>query len=51
MARFTELAHFVNDYVATDMAKVGRFEDGLRLSIGGKIMGLLPTGYGLYGLG
>ena len=41
MARFTQLAHFVDDYVATDLAKVRRFEDGLRLSIRGKIVGLL----------
>ena len=27
--RFTELARFVDDYVATDMAKVRRFENGL----------------------
>ena len=41
VARFTELAHFADDYVATDMAKVRRFEDGLRQSIRGKIVGLL----------
>ena len=29
MARFTELARFGDDYVATDMAKVRRFENGL----------------------
>ena len=40
MARFTELARFCDDYVATDMAKVRRFENGLKLSIRGKIMGL-----------
>ena len=28
MAKFIELAHFSNDYVATDMAKVRNFEDG-----------------------
>ena len=33
VAKFTELAHFVDDYVATDMAKVRRFENGLKLSI------------------
>ena len=33
VARFTELAHFADDYVATDMAKVRRFENGLKLSI------------------
>ena len=40
MARFTELAHFADDYVATDMAKVRRFENGLKLSIRGRIVGL-----------
>ena len=41
VAKFTELARFVNDYVATDMAKVRKFENGLELSIRGKIVGLL----------
>ena len=41
VARFTELARFADDYVATDLAKVRRFEDGMRLSIWGKIVGLL----------
>ena len=40
MARFIELTHFGDDYVATDMAKVRRFENGLKLSIRGKIVGL-----------
>ena len=40
MARFTELACFADDYVATDMTKVRRFENGLKLSIRGKIVGL-----------
>ena len=40
VARFTELAYFSDDYVATDMAKVRRFENGLELSIRGKIIGL-----------
>ena len=40
VARFTELAHFADDYVATDLAKVMRFENGLRLSIRGRIVGL-----------
>ena len=39
-ARFTELARFADDYVATDMAKVRRFENGLKLSIRGRIVGL-----------
>ena len=42
VARFTELAPFANDYVATDLAKVGRFKNGLRLSIRGRIVGLRP---------
>ena len=40
VARFTELAHFADDYVATDMAKVRRFENGLKLSIRGRIVRL-----------
>ena len=40
VARFTELARFSNDYVATDMGKVRRFENGLKLSIWAKIVGL-----------
>ena len=36
VARFTELAHFADDYVA----KVRRFENGLKLSIRGRIVGL-----------
>ena len=30
VAKFTQLARFANDYVATDMAKVRKFEDGLQ---------------------
>ena len=41
VANFTELAFFADDYVATNMAKVRKFEDGLKLSIRGKIVGLL----------
>ena len=41
VAKFTELAHFADDYVATDMAKVRKFEDGLKLSIRGRIVGFL----------
>ena len=40
VARFTELTRFANDYVATDLAKVRRFENGLKLSIRAKIVGL-----------
>ena len=41
VAKFIELARFGDDYVATDMAKVRKFEDGLKLSIPGKIVGFL----------
>ena len=41
VSKFTELARFTDDYVATDMAKVRKFKDGLKLSIRGKIVGLL----------
>ena len=40
VARFTELACFADDYVAMDMAKVMRFENGLKLFIRGRIVGL-----------
>ena len=40
MARFTELTRFADDYVATDMAKVRRFENGMKLSIWARIVGL-----------
>ena len=40
VARFTELARFADDYVTTDMVKVWRFENGLKLSIRGRIVGL-----------
>ena len=33
VARFPELAHFGDAYVATDATKVRNFEDGLKLSI------------------
>ena len=41
VAKFTELASFGDDYVATDMAKVHKLEDGLKSSIQGKIVGFL----------
>ena len=41
VAKFIELARFGDDYVAIDMAKVRKFEDGLKLSIRGKIVGFL----------
>ena len=40
VARFTELAHFADDYVATYMDKVRRFENWLKLSIMARIVGL-----------
>ena len=40
VARFTELACFANNFMATDAAKVRRFENGLRLSIRGRIIEL-----------
>ena len=38
VARFIELARYADDYVATDLSKVRRFENGLKLSIRGKIV-------------
>ena len=38
VAKFTELAHFADDYVATYMTKVRKFEDSLKLSIRSKIV-------------
>ena len=38
VARFTKLARFTDDYVATYVAKVRRFENRLRLSIRGRIV-------------
>ena len=40
VARFKELARFADDYVASDVAKVTRFENKLKLSIRGRIVGL-----------
>ena len=40
VARFTELARFADDYMATDMDKVWRFENGMKLSVRGRIVGL-----------
>ena len=40
VARFIGLTRFAEDYVATDMAKVKRFENGMKLSIRGRIIGL-----------
>ena len=51
VAKFTELALFADDYVATDMAKVRRFENGLKLSIRSRIVGLrLPDMDSMLGL-
>ena len=44
VTRFTELARFVDDYVATNLAKVKRFENGLKLSIRARIVGLRLQG-------
>ena len=41
VAKFIELAHFGDDYVAIDMAKVRKFEYGSKLSIRDKIVGFL----------
>ena len=41
VAKFTEIVCFADDYVAIDMVKVRKFEDGLKLSIRDKIVGLL----------
>ena len=40
VARFTELARFTDDYMATNLAKVRRCENGLKLSIRVRIVGL-----------
>ena len=40
VARFTKLARFADDYVASGLAKVRRFENGLKLSIQARIVGL-----------
>ena len=40
VARFIELARFVDDYVATNLDKVKRFENGLKLSIRVRIVRL-----------
>ena len=40
VARFTELTRFGDEYLAIDMVKVRRFENGLKLFIRGKIVGL-----------
>ena len=41
IAKLIELKRFRDDYVAIDMAKVWKFEDGLKLSIRDKIVGFL----------
>ena len=40
VSKFTELACFGDDDVTTDLTKVRRFENGLKLSIWEKIVGL-----------
>ena len=50
VARFTELARFVDDYMATNWATVRRFENGLKLSIRAMIVGLrLQNMYSMVG--
>ena len=49
VARLKKLARFAINYVATDAAKFRRFENGLKLSIRGKIVVRRPTGRGFYG--
>ena len=39
VARFKELACFRNNYMATEVAKVRKFKDGVKLSIRGMIVG------------
>ena len=39
VAKFTKLTHFGDDYLAINMAKVKKIEDGLKLSFRGKIVG------------
>ena len=41
VAKFTELARFAGDYTAMDIAKVRKFEDGLKFSTRGKIVRLI----------
>ena len=41
VAKYIELTHFTDDYVTTDMANVRKFDNGLKLSIWGRIVGLL----------
>ena len=36
VARFTELARFADDYMAMDMAKVRRFENGYSCPFGAR---------------
>ena len=40
VARFIELARFADGYAAADLAKVRRFENGIKLSIWARIVGL-----------
>ena len=41
VAKFIKLVRFADAYVATNMAKVRKFEDSLKLSIRSKIVGVL----------
>ena len=49
VAKFTELARCTDDYVATYMTKVRKFDDGPKLFIRGKIVGLLLQDMDLMG--
>ena len=40
VTRFTELARLVDDYMTINLAKVRRFENEMKLSIRGRIVGL-----------
>ena len=46
VAKFTELANFVDDYVATNMAKV---REWAKVFQPGQDCGIPPTEHGLYG--
>ena len=48
VTRFTELARFVDDYVAIDLVKVRRFENGLKFSIRAGCR-ISPMGHGFHG--
>ena len=49
VTKFPELAHFADDYVATDMAKVRKFLEWGEVVHLGQDCRISPIGYGLYG--